>query len=662
MESKMEHLLSTVSMVDRKLEALVGKNWNHLLVVTLLVYILCAMNLPVSIYTLAGHDDGLFISNAYSILNGEWLGSYSQMTLAKGAGYSLFLAINAASGIPITLSLALFFAFAAWLLTEKLTQLGLSKLMALILFILLLFHPHLFPTRIIRDNIYPALSLLVFTALIDLCFLNQRRWFILFLYGCTIALFWITREEGVWMIPALALLVLFKLWSAWREGKDKLVIFIKSVALLMLFISLPLLIICSINYAKYGAFLTVDFKDPAFSKSLSLLNSIEVDTKISHVPVNKQQREAAYSISPAFAELKTYFEETGTGWTKPGCNIYPDSCGDYAGGWFMWAYRDAVQNRGNYQSFTQASTFYQRVATEISSACDTGKIACKSGLFGFLPKLNAAELSAIPDSLINSYKLITLQTPVQLDAGPSMYADGRLDSVKLFLRNPLIVPSIEEDTIRMSGWYYNPLSSDLWVDVECPDNSSTNITSISRIHSPDIAIAMNNSLATKQRFSIKTTKQDGCRLIDTNKKSINIDHIHSTGPGAFAIGDATLFIDSMSTAVPPKLKKVAATIKINLANIYKSFLPLLFWLGLIALLTSFLLHVANKTRLSPILVCAFVAWTLVCTRVGILILIDVSSFPAINSLYMGPAFPLLLAAIILSLFSLRYSVTPLLRN
>lgn len=107
---------------------------NFLFVLIILAYIVCAMNLPVSIYTNAGHDDALFISHAYSILKGEWLGTYSQMTLAKGVGFSLFLAVNAVLGIPITLLIAIFYAFSVWCLVTKCVRLGLPKIAALFFF------------------------------------------------------------------------------------------------------------------------------------------------------------------------------------------------------------------------------------------------------------------------------------------------------------------------------------------------------------------------------------------------------------------------------------------------------------------------------------------------------------------------------------------------
>src|SRR5664280_5946 len=90
-------------------------------------YLVLAMNLPVSIYTDAGHDDALFWGNAYQIVKGNWLGAYSQMTLAKGPGFPLFLAANAVLGIPVTLLIALLYLFACGLIANTLRELGLNR-------------------------------------------------------------------------------------------------------------------------------------------------------------------------------------------------------------------------------------------------------------------------------------------------------------------------------------------------------------------------------------------------------------------------------------------------------------------------------------------------------------------------------------------------------
>lgn len=627
-----------------------------------LTYIVCAMNIPVSIYSLAGHDDALFIKNAYSILRGEWLGNtYTQMTLAKGSGFSLFLAANAVLGIPITLSVALFYAFSCWWLSNTFIRLGLPAVVGLMLFALILFHPEIFPTRIIRDNIYPGLSLLVLAATIDLLLLNQRRWGMLCFYGGAIALFWITREEGIWIVPAVGLILLYRVVIDWQSANKKaLVPLVKSSLQLMLFISLPILIICFFNYLKYGAFLTVDFKDPHFSNSLSLLNSIESNVRISHVPVNKAQREIAYAVSPTFAELKDYLEGEGQGWTRPGCNVYPETCGDYAGGWFMWAYRDAVAHKGYYENFAKASAFYQRVATEIKEACSTGKINCRSGSLGFLPNLSATEIAQIPSVFFDFYKKVTVQGTVHLDGGPSMDHNGILKFMRLFLRYPLSTPSKEENSLWIRGWFYNEKSLDSWLTLDCANQEPTPIT---RSASPDIATFMKNLAATQQRFNFQAMTPEECHLITPGGHKIGLNTIyqHVQGPIQIEQG-STLYIDSAERHMPRKIKAVAEKIKFGLASIYRAFLPILCWLGFIACLIRLVYCALKRHMPEPVFICALAAWGLVLTRAVILVLIDISSFPAINALYIGPAFPLLIIAALLSLFSFYTMTNSTLRN
>ena len=65
-----------------------------------------------SVYAIAGaaHDDRLFLLLAESIVRGDWLGAYSQMTLAKGPFYSLWIAAMYWVGLPLGLSVQLAYA------------------------------------------------------------------------------------------------------------------------------------------------------------------------------------------------------------------------------------------------------------------------------------------------------------------------------------------------------------------------------------------------------------------------------------------------------------------------------------------------------------------------------------------------------------------------
>ena len=117
-------------------------------------YLILCLHLPVGILVGAMHDDALFWKNAQQIVGGNWLGqTYNQYILAKGAGYPLVEAVNYIVGLPITLTLGLVYLLTCFLIKDTLEKLNFNRYLVLIIFLLALYHPQIFPVRIIRDNI-----------------------------------------------------------------------------------------------------------------------------------------------------------------------------------------------------------------------------------------------------------------------------------------------------------------------------------------------------------------------------------------------------------------------------------------------------------------------------------------------------------------------------
>ena len=74
----------------RFVELYVERSFNLLSALVALVFVVCAMNLLVTLLPTALHDDGLFFRLAYSVVQGNWLGDYSDTTLAKGPTFPFF--------------------------------------------------------------------------------------------------------------------------------------------------------------------------------------------------------------------------------------------------------------------------------------------------------------------------------------------------------------------------------------------------------------------------------------------------------------------------------------------------------------------------------------------------------------------------------------------
>jgi hypothetical protein len=195
-----------------------------------LLYVMACLHFPLSLFCHQVFDDALFVKLAQSIASGQWLGDYNELTLVKGPFFPLFLAINHFFGLPVTLSLALVYALSCWLFVYSLRSIGVPFVLGMVLYILLLFQPALFPTRVIRDNLYASISLVVLATGVLLISKKAPYWNAVFC-GLALAAFFLTREEGIWIFPGLLVLVagtwflsrkgFYREWSRAKGNRDE---------------------------------------------------------------------------------------------------------------------------------------------------------------------------------------------------------------------------------------------------------------------------------------------------------------------------------------------------------------------------------------------------------------------------------------------------------
>ena len=124
-------------------------------------------------------------------------------------------------------------------------------------------------------------------------------------------------------------------------------------------------------------------------------------------------------------------------------------------------------------------------------------------------------------------------------------------------------------------------------------------------------------------------------------------------PPSVASGSAQLYVDSVSdrpyaTGIHNATDKLAANVRGGLSRLYVRLLPLLLFSGLTATIAASWRAVRTQT-LHPLLLTALAAWALVASRIVILGLIHVSSFPAINITYSAPAQYVAVVAAVLSI-------------
>lgn len=612
----------------------------YLLVVS--VYISISLHLPVSIYTEASHDDLYFIKNAYGIINGNWLGPYNQMTLIKGPIYSFLLSANSLIGVPITLTLSLVYTLSCLIIANILKKNGLNSFFSFFLVSVLLFHPVLFPTRIIRDNIYPSLTLLVISGILSLApnKKNASSFVKTILFGLALGAFWFTREEGVWIIPGAALFISYKLLAT-KRGESTIPLLLRHFAVYSLAAFSVYLIIALINYTKYNTFDVVDFKSNSFKKVLKALNSVSVGPDIRYLPVSHEKREEIYKVSSAFHELKTYLEDPDNGWKKPGCGIYPHTCGDYAGGWFMWALRDAAAITGHYASPETARNFYDQITSEIELACKDGAIKCASNPIPFLPVMSKDSVREIPRRFLDAIRLTLYQKPIPQTDGDSWGPIENLNNIRLFLGFPKSTSASEEQTINFRGWYYS--SQHDWIYLKCGTSGEDANIPIKRRPSSDIADHFIDPSANYQRFDFTYKKSDTCVIKVTEGVSLPLDlnDITQKTNLGMTLGNGTIYFDEITIHSAEKYVPYIFDIKQYLVTAYKAITPAIASIGIFCWLYYVFISFLKQHDLNQIFWAASMLWLIYLTRIFLIVLVDVSSFPAVNYLYLMSVFPVL---------------------
>jgi hypothetical protein len=345
----------------------------------------------------AGHDDRLYLILAEQLLHGQWLGPYNQMTLAKGPAYPLFVATTLWMGIPLPLAQHLLYLGAAWLMMRAVRPLLRSDGWALVLLAALLWQPMAYELpvlgRVLRQGLYTPCTLVVFASLAALYTRAAASWVLQtgwsLLLGISLAALWLTREETVWIVPAVAWLAAAAGVGLWRNHARPHHIGIVLAAGLAS-AALPVLLVCTLNARNYGWFGTVEYRAPEFIAAYSALSRVRTVDAGPFIPTPRASRQEAYRVSPAFAELRPFLEgEIGKGWARASANWIPGHAPEeieIGGGWWMWALRDAVSASGNAKSAGQALAYYQQVADEVNAACDRREIRSGPMRHSFMPE------------------------------------------------------------------------------------------------------------------------------------------------------------------------------------------------------------------------------------------------------------------------------------
>ncbi len=368
----------------------------------------------------APSDDWLFLGNAERLLNGEWLGPYNALTLSKGPFLSFFIATAYVLMLPLSIAKGLLYAGACVLLVVSLGPLVRRCAWRFGLFAVLLFNPVTYNSleymRVLRQSLLPSLSMLILAGAVALYARREqplrRLWPWAMLLGLALPAFWLTREESVWILPSLGAVWVYLLWTVWRQASgERKTRFGVVIGLPVLLWVAGLSIVSFLNWHHYGVFTTCEMKRASFKAAYGSLLRVRHEREIPFVPVPRATRERIYTVSPAFSELRPYLEgKLGEAYAANSVFFtkIPAEQREMAGGWFVWAVRQAVELSGHGRTGADAEAYYERLAREVNDACDRGLLPAGPKHTGFLPPLRWNQKEAVAGSLWHGLRFVSL--------------------------------------------------------------------------------------------------------------------------------------------------------------------------------------------------------------------------------------------------------------
>ena len=423
------------------------------------LYLLVRTNTPLSILAYLGLDDALFMKLGRHLAYGEWLGPYDQTTLVKGPGYPLLLALNNWLGISISLSTALLHCASITLFVAAVRKPIRSDFLSGLLLLMLLWHPLSLSgdlQRVFRDTIYYAQVLLFLALLYYALFsdLSERAKSIL-AGGAGLALgwLWLTREEGIWLVPGVAFVLLAAGYRAHRRGRIRRV----GALMLSLFASFAVTQVAlrAVNQWNYGSFVAVDMKDGNFAAAMKAIASVRSGGTLPYVTISRAARAEVYAVSPTFALMQGYFElGDGVRWARISCNSRFTPCDEIDAGHFQYALRDAAKSLGYYATPGTASAFFKRLAREIRQACAQGELQCVSQPIADMPPVtweiirNGIDARLFEETL-SALLLIHPRIGIKASAGRTAEVDG----FEEFLNRPTLLREGDQRTYEIEGWF-----------------------------------------------------------------------------------------------------------------------------------------------------------------------------------------------------------------
>ncbi|MEX0325464.1 MAG: hypothetical protein AB3N33_05190 [Puniceicoccaceae bacterium] len=294
-------------------------------------------------------------------------------------GFPVFGAICMETGIPYRLCLEFFFLACSYFFCTGLMRMVSLPVIPVISLLVLAFHPWVLTgfNQLLTEPFYFCLMLLLLGIAFRLLSLHFWRWSSGWLWalGFLIAWMMLTRREQPWVMGLLGLLFLIRLFflrfkqgRTWKECLPQMALVLVPAGAYLSII----LLVSSLNYAKWGIFATNEQQAPGFSGLLDTLYKIDTPDPSIWAPVTSRTLEMAMQASPRFAVLREGLFNQNNPHLEYG-EMTTGREGEL-GAWMWWRLYDSLASSGIYTSPKEADEWMRLTTAELESAFDEGRL------------------------------------------------------------------------------------------------------------------------------------------------------------------------------------------------------------------------------------------------------------------------------------------------
>ena len=364
--------------------------------------------LPYFVPMYGTHDSTWFYLKAISIQSGQWMGEvFDHFTLIKGPVFPFFLSMLSEAGLSPKLVSDTTYILACVIFYMALRNCRVSRIWALLGFVLVLFNPVTSSELVtipLRLSLYMPLMIIYLACVVVMIHQlanmeSQLTWRWSLGAALTLGIAWHTREESIWMIPALIPVVFLVIRRLISSGMN-LRLFLVWIPFFLVPGVLSHLIVEK-NIEAYNFDGRIEFLSPGFARVQNAIYSLNTGEDEDFEYLNAEVRDKMKAISENTRNVIQPLLDTKGEYKSIGKSVR----GDFA----AWAIRDAVALLGHYESPSKAEAFYNLLADDIEEYCAQNDGNCRTMyLPGMLIKQTS--LRAAPKNLVNSFvSLVTFE-------------------------------------------------------------------------------------------------------------------------------------------------------------------------------------------------------------------------------------------------------------